>query len=123
MAADNSTLAASKARRAKAGCRVGHELKIERDLEFANVAGKALTLDLYRPDPASAPTPLIVWIHGAKGGDQTKATTPAAALATPGYAVASIDYRSDPGTPITTGVSDAKAAVRWLRANAGALQY
>ena len=96
----------------------GPRLKIERELEYANVAGKPLTLDLYRPDPASAPTPLIVWIHGSKGGDVTNTTTPAAALATPGYAVASIAYRSAAHTPITSGVSDAKAAVRWLRANA-----
>ena len=96
----------------------GTRLKIERDLEYANVGGKTLLLDIYRPDPASAPTPVVVWIHGTKGGDPTRTTTPAAALATPGYAVASIDYRSDAGSPITAGVSDAKAAVRWLRANA-----
>jgi len=96
----------------------GTRLKIERDLEYANVGGKKLLLDIYRPDPASAPTPVVVWIHGTKGGDATRTTTPATALATPGYAVASIDYRSDAGSPITAGVSDAKAAVRWLRANA-----
>ncbi len=82
------------------------------------MAGRALTLDLYRPDPMSAPTPLVVWIHGARGAEANKATTPAAALATPGYAVASIEYRSAPGTPIAAQVADAKAAVRWLRANA-----
>ena len=66
----------------------------------------------------SAPTPLVVWIHGINGAHASKATTPAAALATPGYAVASIEYRSAAGTPITEQVADAKAAVRWLRANA-----
>ena len=51
-------------------------------------------------------------------GSPGKGPTPAAALATPGYAVASIDYRSDADTPIASQVADAKAAVRWLRANA-----
>ena len=69
------------------------------------MAGKAFMLDLYRPDPASAPTPLVVWIHGINGAHASKATTPAAALATPGYAVASIDYRSAAGTPIAEQVA------------------
>jgi endo-1,4-beta-xylanase len=94
----------------------GARLKIERDLEYGRADGRSLTLDLYRPDPVNAPTPVIVWIHGTKGGDRTKATTPAAALVTPGYAVASIDYRS--AAPMAARVADAKAAVRWLRANA-----
>ena len=96
----------------------GPRLTIERDLEYSRAGGTPLTLDLYRPDPMSAPLPLIVWIHGSKGGDPTKATTPAGALTTPGYAVASIDYRSAASTPIAEQVADAKAAVRWLRANA-----
>jgi acetyl esterase/lipase len=94
----------------------GPRLTIERDLEYARAGNQALTLDVYRPDPVNAPTPVIVWIHGVKGGDATRATTPAAALATPGYAIASIDYRV--GASTTARVADAKAAVRWLRANA-----
>jgi len=96
----------------------GPRLKIERDLEYARAGGRALTLDLYRPDPVNAPTPAVIWIHGTRGGFPGKGPTPAAALATPGYAVASIEYRSNPGTPIGSQVADAKAAVRWLRANA-----
>ena len=94
----------------------GPRLTIERDLEYARVDNRPLTLDVYRPDPVNAPTPVIVWIHGVKGGDSTKATTPAVALTTPGYAVASIEYRS--GANAAARVADAKAAVRWLRANA-----
>jgi acetyl esterase/lipase len=72
----------------------GPRLKIERDLEYGRADGRPLTLDIYRPDPLNTPTPVVVWIHGTNGGDATKATTPAGALVTPGYAVASIDYRS-----------------------------
>src|SRR5262245_62003488 len=96
----------------------GPRLAIERDLEYARVGEQALTLDLYRPAPMTTPTPVVIWIHGRRGGDDTKATTPAVALTTPGYAVASIDYRSAAATPINARVADAKAAVRWLRANA-----
>ena len=96
----------------------GPRLKIERDLEYARAGGRALTLDLYRQDPVPTPAPVVVWIHGTTGGDPTKATTPAGALLTPGYAVASIDYRTGAGTTMAMQVADAKAAVRWLRGNA-----
>jgi len=94
----------------------GARLKIERDLEYGRVDGRPLTLDIYRPDPLNTPTPVVMWIHGTNGGDPTKATTPAVALVTPGYAVASIDYRS--AAPIAARVADARTAIRWLRANA-----
>ncbi len=96
----------------------GVRLTVEHDLEYGRDGGQPLMLDMYRPQPVSAPTPVIVWIHGSRGGDVTKATTPAVALTTPGYAVASIEYRSSAATPLSARVADAKAAVRWLRANA-----
>jgi acetyl esterase/lipase len=46
-------------------------------------------------------------------GRRHKAPCPAASLVAAGYAVASIEYRRE------AAVSDGKAAVRWLRANAG----
>jgi acetyl esterase/lipase/enterochelin esterase-like enzyme len=94
----------------------GTRLVIERDLEYGRGGGQPLTLDLYRPDPVTTPLPVVIWIHGTKGGDSTKATTPAVALM-PAYAVASIEYRSS--APMAARVADAKAAVRWLRTNAG----
>ena len=47
----------------------GTRLKIERDLEYAKVAGKPMLLEIYRPNRVTAPTPVIVWIHGTRGGD------------------------------------------------------
>ncbi len=96
----------------------GPRLKIERGIEYASVDGRSLTLDVYRQDPVDTPAPLVVWIHGTRGGDATRATSPAVALVTPGYVVASIDYRSGPDVPLATSVADAKDAVRWLRSNA-----
>src|SRR5579863_7686531 len=76
----------------------GPRLKIERNIEFARVDGQALQLDLYRQDPAAKPSAVVVWIHGDDPGFSTKSPTPAAALVTPGFAVASIDYRIGPGS-------------------------
>jgi len=97
----------------------GPRLAIDRDLEYGRAGNQPLALDLYRPDPVRTPTPVVVWIHGSQGGDPTKATTPAVALTTSGYAVASIEYRSGPNASVAARVADAKTAVRWLRANAG----
>ena len=96
----------------------GPRLKIERDLEYAAPDGVSLKLDVYRQDPSEKAMPLIVWIHGTRGGDATRATSPAVALVTPGYAVASLDYRAGPNVPLATSIDDVRAAVRWLRANA-----
>ncbi len=84
-------------------------LHIDRDLAYARAGAHSLTLDLYTLEGRSEPAPIVVWIHGA-GGE--KSPCPAAGLVAAGYAVASIEYRAD------AAVSDGKAAIRWLRANA-----
>ena len=70
--------------------------------------------------PSASPSPVIVWIHGTEPPLATKATTPAIALVsgTSGYAVASIEYRTASATTRAMQLADAKAAIRWLRANA-----
>jgi acetyl esterase/lipase len=116
-----STLAAQQGAPNEGTAQPGPRLKIERNLEYARVGGQALTLDLYRQDRTSTPNPVVLWIHGTEpGAAANKAPTPAAAFVTPGYAVASIDYRAGNASTLPMQVADAKAAVRWLRANATA---
>jgi acetyl esterase/lipase len=87
-----------------------------RDLEYARPPGQSLRLDLYLPDQAGpGPWPVVVWFHGQPG---RKYPTPARRLVRSGYAVASVEYRSPRDARFPTQVHDAKAAVRWLRANA-----
>jgi acetyl esterase/lipase len=100
-------------------------------------------LDLYLPTQATSPTPLVIWIHGGGMSVGDKASMPRRdfgpapkprgrggpyqiqvpdvdALTAKGYAVVSLNYRL--GSSILTdafaAVSDGKAAVRFLRANA-----
>jgi len=96
----------------------GPSLKIDRDIEYARPGGQALKMDLYRRMPAATPSAVVVWIHGTDSSFIGKTPTPAVALTTQGYAIASIDYRTGPGATLSTQVADAKAAVRWIRANA-----
>jgi acetyl esterase/lipase len=110
------------------------------DLQYAKVSTWD-ELDLYLPRRRTSPAPLVIYIHGGgwRTGDKSaislhydpstapprpadcttivQVQTPdVAMLNAKGYAVAAIDYRLDrrPATALT----DAKAAVRFLRANA-----
>jgi acetyl esterase/lipase len=110
------------------------------DLRYAS-ASPMEVLDLYLPPSSAAPAPLLIWVHGGgwRTGDKSSilepydpgAPTPSppncttivqvqkpdlATLNAKGYAVAAIDYRLDQD-PVHA-VQDAKAAVRFLRANA-----
>ncbi len=90
-----------------------------RDLEYANVDGHSLKLDLYLPDPLpDEPLPLVVWIHGGgwRGGSKDRTRAPET-LETE-YAVASIDYRLSQDATFPAQIHDCKAAIRWLRAHA-----
>jgi acetyl esterase/lipase len=90
-------------------------------LEYARPGGVPLLLDLRVPDTAG-PHPVIIYLHSGAWitGDRTGG--PALRQATRGYAVASIDYRLAPQHIWPAQVEDAKAAVRWLRANAARFQ-
>lgn len=79
-----------------------------------------LELDLMIPSGATAPLPLVIWIHGGgwSSGSRTPIPNGPVGLCSRGYAVASIDYRLYPAYAWPTQIQDAKGAVRWLRANA-----
>ena len=95
---------------------------VKRDIEFANVDGHSLKLDLYLP-AETRQAPLVVWIHGGgwRGGSRSKC--PINWLINDGYAVASISYRLTDKAIFPAQVHDCKAAIRWLRANTGKYGY
>ena len=89
-----------------------------RDLEYVTNGHARHHLDLYLPEKATHPLPVIVWVHGGgwTGGD--KASMPLLRLATNGYAIAAINYRFSQHAIFPAQIHDCKAAIRWLRANA-----
>lgn len=94
-------------------------VKTLRDVEYANIDGSSLKLDLYLPQPPTTEArPVVVWIHGGawRGGD--KAACPAKRLVDQGFVVASINYRLSHQAIFPAQIQDCKAAIRWLRANA-----
>jgi acetyl esterase/lipase len=101
-------------------------VQVQTDIVYSTVAGfRPLRLDLYTPD-AQGPRPLVIFIHGGGWTTGMKRTTSnfsdfpgvLAGLAERGFSVASIEYRLSSEAPFPAAVLDAKAAVRFLRANA-----
>ncbi len=92
-------------------------VKALRDLAYAKES-PAQKLDLYLPEKAEAPLPLIIWVHGGAwlGGD--KAQCPALGATRNGYAVASINYRLSQEAIFPAQIEDCKGAIRFLRAHA-----
>lgn len=91
------------------------------DIEYAEVDGIPLLLDIYYPNDATEEMPAVVWIHGGAFSSGTKYQIGGNCirLAEQGYVVASIDYRlTSQGYTFPEPVYDTKAAVRWLRGNA-----
>lgn len=86
-------------------------------IEYASPAGEALLMDLRVPD-GRGPHPVILYLHSGAWITGNREGGPAIRQASRGYAVASIDYRLAPAHIWPAQVEDAKAAVRWLRANA-----
>lgn len=93
---------------------------------YAQVGGKPLKLDFYKAD-SEIDTPLIIWIHGGAWRSGSRRHVPAEVLklCSEGIAVASIDYRltsqfgqwGEEPVHWPAQRDDAKASVRWLRAN------
>jgi acetyl esterase/lipase len=81
----------------------------------------AQKLDIYLPDNGDGPFPVILAFHGGAFMGCDKAdlqVLPMLEGLKRGYAVVSINYRMSGEAKFPALVQDAKAAVRWIRANA-----
>lgn len=99
------------------------------DIQYGQVAGQGLHLDLYLPASGAAPYPLVIHLHGGGwfSGDKYPLDDPVLELLNTGVAIASVQYRLtgnhwDHGDNLTfpAQIHDIKGATRWLRANAAA---
>lgn len=111
--------AASVAQAQRPSARLPEGTKVWRDLEYVKGGHERQRLDLYAPEKANGPTPVIVWVHGgAWMGGGKDAGGPAIPFVAEGYAVASINYQLSQHAVFPAQIEDCKAAIRWLRTNA-----
>ena len=101
-------------------------------VEFASIEGfRPLLLDLYVPASDTGTGAAIVYLHGGGWAVGTRrrfgraflswSPTPLDRLAQAGFVVATVDYRLSGEARFPAQLHDVKAAIRWLRANAGCL--
>jgi len=102
----------------RVGARTLEGVQLLRDLEYVPGGHERNRLDLYLPEKAARPLPVILFVHGGGWQRGDKTNTPAGRFATKGYAVAAINYRFSQHAIFPAQIHDCKAAIRWLRANA-----
>ena len=100
------------------------DAKILRDIEYVPDGHERQKLDLYLPEERSEKAlPLLIWIHGGAWRAGSKENCPARRFLDKGYAVASINYRLSQHAIFPAQIEDCKAAIRYLRANAGKYSF
>jgi acetyl esterase/lipase len=108
--------------------RFPHDVTGIADQVYATPPGfRPLTLDLYLPAKRSPALPGIVFVHGGgwRSGHSRQAgafenwPVALASVAARGYVVASANYRLSSEARSPAAALDIKAAIAWLRANAG----
>ena len=90
------------------------------DVQYANLSATQ-KLDIFLPNEGKGPFPLIIEIHGGgfMMGQKSGAISPMLEGLKRNYAVASINYRLSKEAQFPAAVNDVKAAIKFLRANAG----
>ena len=96
-----------------------------KNIEYKNVDGKSLQLDLYKPKDLGKPAPLLVFIHGGgwRGGKRSDYLVYLLAYAQKGYMTATVSYWLLKDAPYPASVEDVTDAVRWLFNNGDAYGY
>lgn len=108
------------------GGRIPDSVTVERDVVYGDAGGRPLKLDLVLPkEKSEKPRPLIVFIHGGgwRSGDKAGGVGRVIPfVATGNYVGASVGYRLSGEATWPAQIHDCKAAIRWLKVNAGKYQ-
>jgi acetyl esterase/lipase len=102
------------------GASVPAGVQFRPDISLKSGDGRTtLQMDIAYPKDGKGPLPAVLCLHGGAWTTGSRKTVSVIfELARRGYVAVSADYRLAPGHPFPAAVHDAKAAVRWMRANA-----
>lgn len=98
-------------------------VEIREAVPFAEVDGRSLLCDVYEPPEAQRNGAAILLLHGGswQGGDRSQLRGYGILLGREGYLCVASEYRLLPEHGWPAQVHDAKAALRWMRANSAEL--
>ena len=97
------------------------------DVIYSTIQGfRPLVVDIYTPPKSAGPKPLVIYIHGGgwnsghmrHSGALSNFPQVLAKFASEGFVVASLEYRLTGEAPFPAQLQDARAAIRFLKANA-----
>lgn len=96
-----------------------------KNIEYKNVNGKSLQIDLYKPKNLTEPAPLLVFVHGGgwKGGKRSDYLVYLVDFAEKGYITATVSYRLKNDSIYPACVQDVSDAMHFLFSNAGKYGY
>jgi acetyl esterase/lipase len=94
------------------------------NIAYGNLDPSFQIMDVYLPNEGKGPFPVVAYVHGggfhSVGGSVTGVNfAPVLESLDHGHAVVSINYRGSDQAKFPAAVSDCKAAIRFIRANAG----
>ena len=97
-----------------------HGVDVIRDVAYRPTGRRARRLDVYVPRDATAPMPVVLYVHGGGFRILSKEThwMMGLAFARRGYLVFNINYRLAPADPFPAAVEDVCAAYAWVAENA-----
>ena len=99
------------------------QVTIEENVVFGSGGGRDLTCDVFTPPDEATDRPALLILHGGawRNGDKSQLKYYGIQLARYGYLCVCSEYRLSGESTWPAQVHDAKAAVRWMRGNAGTL--
>lgn len=100
-------------------------VKVERDVKYG--AADRNLLDIFVPDTAGSPRPVLIFVHGGAFVGGNKRTTPTSPFydnimlwaVRNGFAGVNVTYRLAPQAPWPAGAEDLASAVQWVSDNIG----
>ncbi len=104
---------------------VPEDIQEIKNIEYKNVNGKSLQMDIYKPKNLISTAPLLVFIHGGgwRGGDRADYLVYLIAFAKKGYITATVSYRFLETAPYPACVEDITDAVQWFYRNGADYGY
>ena len=96
-----------------------------KNIEYKNINGKSLQMDIYQPKGLTKPAPLLVFIHGGgwKSGQRSDYLVYLTHFAKMGYVTATVSYRLVGIAPYPACVEDIRDAVQFLYQNGEKYNY
>jgi acetyl esterase/lipase len=100
---------------------MANEIMIQEGVVFGNDGGGDLLCDTYTPISPSGAAVLLLYGGGWRNGDKSRMRDHAMDMAGHGLVAIAANYRLTGDAPWPAQIHDVKAAIRWIRANAGSL--